>query len=137
MRQELDDATRASIVEYRLERCREALKEVDYLVEGGYYSSAVSRLYYACYYAAVALLVANRHEAQTHAGVKTLFSCHFVKTGRIDSRHGKTLNMLYTLRQTNDYDDFSFCDKETLEEIRPLAQNFIEAVMELIGFREA
>ncbi len=132
MKQELDDKTRVSIVEYRLSRCQDALREVEYLVKGGFYSSAVSKLYYACYYAAVALLVANKIETQTHAGIKTMLSFHFVKTNRLDKRHAKTFFELFDLRHSNDYDDFSLCDKETIETMMPRAKEFIETVSDLI-----
>lgn len=133
MRQQLDDLTRKDIVAYRLSRSHNALKEVDYLVKGGFYSSAVSRLYYACYYAVVALLIAHKIETQTHGGVKTMLSYHFVKTNKLESRQAKTFFELFDLRHSNDYDDFSLCDKETIEATLPLAKEFIAAVEVLIG----
>lgn len=132
MKQQLDDNTRKSIVEYRLSRCREALREVEYLVNGGFYNSAVSRLYYACYYAAVALLIANKFETQTHAGVKTMLACHFVRTNRLDKELAKTFFELFDLRHSNDYDDFSLCDKETIEALMRPAENFIDAITILL-----
>lgn len=74
MRPQLDDSKRRDLVNYRLSRSHNALEEVEYLVKGDYFSSAISRLYYSCYYAAVALLVANKLETQTHAGVKSMLS---------------------------------------------------------------
>lgn len=133
MRQELDDNTRSTIIEYRLSRCKEALDEVDYLVKGGFYSSAVSRLYYACYYAAVSLLIAHKIETQTHAGVKTMLSAHFVRTGLLGKQDAKTFFELFDLRHANDYDDFSFCDKETIEALLLPAQEFIKSVTALIN----
>lgn len=132
MKQQLDDETRQAVIEYRLSRCREAFKEVNYLVEGGFYSSAVSRLYYACYYAAVALLIANKIETQTHAGIKTMLAYHFVKTNKIDKKHVKTFFQLFDLRHANDYDDFSLCEKETIESLIQPAEEFIDAVTCLI-----
>lgn len=90
MKQELDDNTRAAVVEYRVEKSKETLREVEYLIDGGFYSSAVSRLYYACYYAVVALLVANKISTQSHAGIKTMLSYHFVRTNRLDKQLAKT-----------------------------------------------
>ena len=121
MKQELDDNTRAAVVEYRVEKSKEALREVEYLIDGGFYSSAVSRLYYACYYAVVALLVANKISTQSHAGIKTMLSYHFVRTNRLDKQLAKTFFELFDLRHSNDYDDFSLCDKETIEDLMPRA----------------
>lgn len=41
MREKLDPENRASIVNYRLERAYETLKEADYNADGGYYNAAV------------------------------------------------------------------------------------------------
>lgn len=57
MREKLNSETRAAIVSYRLERAHETLQEADYNANGGYYNTAINRLYYACYYAASALLL--------------------------------------------------------------------------------
>ncbi len=113
-------------------RCRETLREVDYLIDGNFYNAAVSRLYYACYYAVVALLVANKIETQTHAGVKTVFSRDFVKTKRIDKELAKTFFQLFDLRHNNDYEDYCFCEQYTITAIRPLANQFIDRVEALI-----
>ena len=132
MKIKLDDKSRADLVAYRIQRAHETLCEVDYLLQGGFYNAAVSRLYYACYYIVVALLVANKLETQTHAGVKTVFSLHFVKTRLIDAKVAKTFFKLFDLRHNNDYEDYCFCDRETLEKIRPIAGNFIDTVEALI-----
>lgn len=132
MKEILDDSSRNNIVNYRINRAHETLLEVDYLLKGGFYNAAVSRLYYACYYMVVALLVANNLETQTHSGVKTVFSLNFVKKHLIDTDLAKTFFRLFDLRHNNDYEDYCFCDRQTLEKIRPVAGHFIDAVEALI-----
>lgn len=132
MNTELDDNSRSDLVAYRLQRSKETLREVDYLIDGSFYNAAVSRLYYACYYAVVALLVDNHIETQTHAGVKSVFSRYFIKTGRFDKELAKSFFQLFDLRHNNDYEDYCFCNSDTIEDIRPKAGNFIEAIENLI-----
>lgn len=106
MKPQLDDTTRSNLVTYRLSRSHRALDEVEYLAKGEFYSSAVSRLYYACYYAAVALLVANKLETQTHAGVKSLLSQHFEKQASLKAgsqRHFSNYLILDTLTITTTF----------------------------------
>ena len=43
MKEKLDSESRAAIVNYRLERAYETLKEADYNTAGGYYNAAVNR----------------------------------------------------------------------------------------------
>ena len=39
---DLDEKSRNDMISYRLEKCEATLKEADYLIAGGYYSTAVS-----------------------------------------------------------------------------------------------
>lgn len=132
MREKLDSETRAAIVSYRLERAHETLQEADYNAEGGYYNTAINRLYYACYCAASALLLKCELEANTHNGVKTLISMHFVRTGRLSIDHGATLNLLFEKRQSSDYSDFAYCDAPLVDMLRPRAEAFILAIEAII-----
>ena len=56
MKTELTDENYEALARYRQERAHETIAEIPYLRERGYYNTATNRLYYACYYAAVALL---------------------------------------------------------------------------------
>ena len=60
MMMELDDQSRIDLVKYRIARSRETLKEAELLAREKFYNAAINRLYYACYYASVALLLNNR-----------------------------------------------------------------------------
>ncbi|MFA7493446.1 MAG: HEPN domain-containing protein [Proteiniphilum sp.] len=53
----LTDTERRLLVDYRLQRAKETLAEADSLIESAFYNAVVNRLYYACYYAVIALLV--------------------------------------------------------------------------------
>ena len=56
MKDILDKESKQALVQYRLERSVNSLDEAQYMAKGGYYNAAINRLYYACYYAVVALL---------------------------------------------------------------------------------
>ena len=57
MKEQLNRENIEALSAYRFLRAKETLKEIPYLKQQGYYNTAVNRLYYACYYAAVALLI--------------------------------------------------------------------------------
>ncbi len=61
-----------ALARYRQDRAHETLAEIPYLREKRFYNTAVNRLYYSCYYAAVALLTKHHIPTATHAGVKTM-----------------------------------------------------------------
>ena len=68
-------------------------------------NSAVNRLYYALFYAVNALLVSNEIYSQSHSGMKSQFSLHFIKSGKLDKKYGKLLAQLYDWRQKGDYEN--------------------------------
>ena len=55
MNSQLTDENYEALSQYRIGRAHETLAEIPYLCERGYFNTATNRLYYACYYAAVAL----------------------------------------------------------------------------------
>ena len=118
--------------QYRLERAHETIAEVPHLRELGYYNTATNRLYYACYYAAIALLTKHHIFANTHAGVKTMLGMHFVSKGLISKESGRAFTNLYESRQRGDYDDFVYSTQEEVDELYPKAQGFIEEVDTLL-----
>ncbi len=130
MKQQLDDENIQQLVAYRMERAKETLLEADLLINGGCYNAAVNRLYYACYYAVIALLVKNRIVAQTHDGVKQMFGLHFIVSGRLDRKYSRFYSQLFNARMSGDYDDFLFYDAEMLDALRPQAEEFVVAIEE-------
>ena len=97
-----------------------------------HFNAAINRLYYACFYAASALLVRNGISAVSHAGVKTMLGLHFVSKGILSFEQGKLFSRLFEIRHSGDYDDFVYCDKELFDEYSPKARSFIEAIKALI-----
>lgn len=132
MTDSLDYESRVEIALHRMQRADITLKEAECLAASGLYSGAVNRLYYACYYAISALLLANDIQVSTHSGVKTMFGLKFVRTSKIDLNHGKFFSEIFDLRHSSDYDDFSFCDDITFAEFHPKAIDLIGAIKDLI-----
>lgn len=132
MKSGLTDENYSALSRYRLERAHETLAEIPYLQEQGFYNTAVNRLYYACYYAAMALLTRHHIAPGTHAGVKTMLGLHFVSKGLITKESGRTFSNLFDSRQSGDYDDFVYFTSENVGELYPKAQRFIEEVDSLL-----
>lgn len=132
MKQYMDKDSLAALANYRFSRAQETLNEAVDIASRGYYNTAVNRLYYACYYAANALLIKNDITAHTHAGVKQLLGLHFVTTHRLDPNHARFYAQLFNNRIAGDYDDFVTFDKETLDRLIPQAKQFIDAIGKLL-----
>jgi len=96
-----------AVIEHRLARAREALEEAQLLVNAGHLNTCVSRLYYACYYAVSALLLANGISASKHSQVRALLHQQFVKRGDLSHDKGRHFDRLFDSRQKSDYADFA------------------------------
>jgi len=128
----LDDESRKALVEYRLERAYATMEEAAVMTEKEFYNAAVNRLYYACYYATEALLLKHKIEAKSHAGVKAMLGLHFVSKGLVPVTIGKILSTLYEKRQSGDYDDFIYCDKEMTNDLTIQAQTYIDCLAKMV-----
>ena len=132
MKEQLSHENLNALVTYRYQRANETIKEVPYLKQQGYYNTAVNRLYYACYYAAIALLIKHGINPSTHAGVKQMIGMHFVATNRLSRESGRCFSLLFERRHSSDYDDFSYSSEEEIDELLPKAMAFIEAIGSLL-----
>ena len=137
MKESLDIESRDSLIAYRIERAYGSLKEAKLMAEGGFYNASINRLYYACYYMAVALLLLkNNISAQTHSGVKTMLGMHFTSKGKLSISASKIYTTLFEKRHSSDYDAFVYCDQEMVDEYYPKAEAFIEEVKNLLESTE-
>ena len=111
----MTDEQRNDIVNYRIENAVETLKEVLDHCE----NTAVNILYYACYYAATALLVANCIETKSHDGDRQMLGKEFVLTGKIPVELGRFYSVAFSKRSAGDYEDFITHTRETVMELYP------------------
>lgn len=132
MKEKLDEDSKKALVTYRIQRAYETLKEAEVMKREAFYNAAINRLYYACYYAAISLLLKYDIQAQTHNGVKTMLGLHFVSTGKLPLKVGKTFGTLFEKRHSGDYDDFAYCDQELVDDLYPQAEIFIDAIAGLV-----
>ena len=122
-----------ALVIYRIKRARETLAEADNLIKDNFYNAAVNRLYYACYYAVIALLVKNDITAHTHHGVKQMFSLHFISKNIIDKQHSVFYSRLFNDRMSGDYDDFVQYNAEMVNPMRQQTEKFIVVIEDALN----
>ena len=130
----LTEIDRKEIIKYRLERANDTLLDVELAIQNRRWNIAANRLYYACYYAAIALLLnAGYSDARTHNGVKTLLGLHYAKDGLINAKLMKAYRQMFSLRQTGDYDDMVILTADDILELFEPARQFIETIEKLIS----
>ena len=104
--------SKSDLINYRIARAKDTYDDALILSEKEKWNSTINRLYYATYYAVIALLLDSDLKPTTHNGAKSNFSEYFIKTGKVDSKYGKMYSQLFTWRQKGDYDDLFDFDKD-------------------------
>lgn len=128
----MTDEQRKDIVIYRIENAVNTLKEIKEHIANGFYNTAVNRMYYACFYAVSALLVANQIEVKSHDGTRQKFGQHFVLTGIVTKDMGKFYRVIFDKRSAGDYEDFITHDLETVESFYPQTEEFVNQIKTLV-----
>ena len=88
--------------------------------------------YYAVFYAATALLLNEGLEFSKHSAVIASIHQRFVKTGKLSKAQGKTLNLLFELRNIGDYGGITHITLQQVEQAIQEAKDFLAAVKSLI-----
>ena len=120
--------SRDDYIKYRFQRAEESFDDALILAEKERWNTVVNRLYYACFYAVIALLLKNNIETQTHDGARSQFGLQFVKPGLLDKKYGKLYTKLFDYRQKGDYGDLYDYDEETA---KPLIEPVKEFLFEI------
>lgn len=95
-------------IQYRIRRARETYQDAQTLFEMGSINSSVNRLYYAAFYAALALLIDKDIKVKSHKGVQQKLGEEFVLKGQISKELAKVYSILSDYRHKGDYNDLDF-----------------------------
>jgi len=128
----LKETEKKEVVKFRLEKSKDTFGEISILIKNKFYRTAANRLYYACYYAATALLINDGYETHTHNGVKTLLGLHYIKEGKIEKSFSKMYERLFNLRLSGDYEDWVTIEENDIKPLLEPAKQFINTIENLI-----
>lgn len=113
-----------------MERAYEKLEVAKSLLENGFYSDAVSRAYYAMFYAARALLSEQNIYPKTHHGVISQFGLKFVKEGKFEKEIFDLFARAQEDREEADYGLLAEIEEEEAKKILEGAEQFLKACRE-------
>jgi uncharacterized protein (UPF0332 family) len=115
-----------------LQRAEASIQAAKELASKSHYDFVASRAYYAAFYASTALLLSKELEFSRHSGVIASIHQRFVKTGKLDKRHGKDLNWLFELRGVGDYGATIHVSQQDAVRAIEIAEDFLGATKLLI-----
>jgi uncharacterized protein (UPF0332 family) len=117
-----------ALVKYRLEQADESLDAARLLLNDGKYRPALSRAYYAMFYAVLSLLAVRGLGTSKHAGALAAFDTEFVKNGTFEKEFSRWLHEAFDLRQRADYREMFTVSEERTESVLKNAQDFVAGV---------
>jgi uncharacterized protein (UPF0332 family) len=117
-----------------LTRSRRELAAARFLAQGGFATQAVSRAYYAAFYAAEAALFVLGETRSKHSGVLAAFERQVVREGGVDPAAGRLLRSLFRRRNEADYGSVQ-ASQEQAEAAVGDAERVVDAVESWLASR--
>jgi uncharacterized protein (UPF0332 family) len=124
----LSEEEKTSLVAYRLMKAKETFAEITILIENNLWRNAANRLYYACFYAASALLINDGYQTSSHNGVRSVLSARY----SLDKKLIKAYGNLFNMRQRGDYEDWAIVEKDDITPLIESAEHFIAQMERII-----
>ena len=119
---------------YRVRQAEESLDEARFLLSGNKSArSVLNRVYYAMFYAVLALLVYEPYSSSKHSGVLSYFNKRFIKEHIFPEELGRSFNKAFELRQRGDYREYVTIHYEQIEPLIGQAEAFLLAVKDYLG----
>ena len=121
------------LAKYRLDQAKESIDEAEYLYSGNKSPrSVMNRVYYAMYYAVLALIIFERFISAKHTGALSFFNKQFIKEGVFPTEMGRWINKAFELRQTGDYREYVQLTREQVEPYIGYSKSFVKKVEDFL-----
>lgn len=118
-----------ALIQYRLSQAKDSIKEAKVLLMQEMSNRSVAnRLYYAMFYAVLALLQERQMGTSKHIGAISLFDKEFIKTAVFTADMSKTLHYAFELRQKGDYMEEMEVSREDVDDLFPKTQDFVKTI---------
>lgn len=126
------DEARDQIVGFWLRKAGEALESAQSEALAGRLDFAVNRAYYACFYAASAVLLRMGKKFVKHSGLRAAVHQDLVKVGKLDAKWGKAFDRIFENRQSADYVELWEFETDQVEAIVRDAEGFVQEMRRLL-----
>ena len=128
-----------ALIKLHLDSAHEALRASQYTLDGGFSGVAVARAYYACFYAASALLLTLDMTRSKHSGVLSAFREQFVRTGLIEPEYSDIFGEAFDARHIADYDMTGVLEPAEAKQTLVNANRFVarvEIYLQEVGYSD-
>lgn len=121
------------LIEYRIQQARQTSKEVKTLIDKGFFTLAINRIYFVMFYALQALALKHDFNTLKYTELREWFNNNFVRPGKVDRFYGKILHNAYEDKTEGDYGLFVTFEKEEVLKKSQDMKIFITEIEKLIG----
>ncbi len=108
-------------------KAKDNLEAAELLIGQGFIEIAASRVYYAMFYLAEALLLRKGYHFSSHSAVIAAFGKEFAKTGELSPKYHQNLIKAQSIRQISDYGYNEPLPVEDVKEVMRWANDFYQA----------
>ena len=126
------DSPQTGYVKLRLKLARGKLRVARLLHKNEEYRDAISRAYYAIYYAAKAFLLAHDQDPYSHKGVSVLFHKFCATHKQPDARFAQMLSILQAARIDADYKEKVRISRQDSQEAIDMAGLFLKEIESIL-----
>jgi len=95
-------------------------------------TSSLNRAYYACFYAATAVLITEGREFVKHTGVRSALHKYLIHQGRLPKELGDAYDNLMRVRQQADYEAIVSWTPQQATEAIEIAERIVTALRDLL-----
>ena len=128
-----DAEAQNAVVAHWMRKADEAISAAYREHHAGDLALAINRIYYACFYAASAVLLAGGETFVKHSGVRSAVHQHLVKTGKIPGELGEFYDRAFDDRMEVDYQVTPSPEPgEVLSQIQE-AEQFVATMKRILG----
>jgi uncharacterized protein (UPF0332 family) len=128
-----DAESRAAMVAHWLLKADEALAAARREHQAGDFGLTINRVYYACFYAACAVMLAEGRTFTKHAGLRSAVHQHLVKPGRLSSELGEFYDRAFDDRMEVDYQIVAPPDADSAMQQVEAADQFVAKMKRLMA----
>jgi len=123
------------LIKEELKTAKRRLDAAKLLFRNNMLEDAISRVYYAVFYAAKAMLNSAGYDAKTHKGLISEFGLRFVKEGIVPKRYGGVLRRIFEARESSDYEIYAIFENTEVKELLKQAEDFINMAEKFVRER--
>ncbi len=128
----MNETPESALITYRIEEAEEALRDIELLLAHNRYRAAANRMYYAAFYAALAVLLTKNLQFSRHSAVISFFDKEFIKPRVLPREYSRCLHQAFHERQDDDYMPFVDFDPEELNRLFGKVKVMVKGIREYL-----